>query len=342
MTSLGGMKPSEFELFAPNMEFAEALDAPENDGVPGRDPFPRIDRDGWLLRMEGESQIGTWEGMRVTRGLMRAGGTPQDWAVEDGQWLNEELASRGGVEIQLTDLRLVVVIPPTRANDQMRNRNPAYRRGEGGPVGLTITERLSVPVVASLSKGKGAVGRMISEMFGDFPPLACHLALENIAGVSIGAGPGPAVVEIRTQVDAGRFNEPLSLRLELALTGASAPEVRGLLEKAIRDRWSGAELPIGLRDHLASRARASASTSEEEFLPALFRPIGSSSALVSEWARHSNDCLPESIPFDELGMNTGSTAIVDSSTENCPSCGEGYGRDDRFCGVCGERLFESI
>lgn len=325
MTGLGGVNAREFELFAPNLTFDDWLAAPSNGGVPGRDPYPRIERNGQLRLMEGERKLGSWTARKVDRGMMRPSGTPQDWAVEDGQWLTEELASRGRVDISLTDIRLLVVIPATRSNDQMCDRNPSYRRGDGQPVGLTITERLYVPVVAAMSRGQGSFARFIRELVGDFPPLACHLPLESIAGVSLVAKGRNRAVRIDTQLGAGTPDARPCLRLELILGEPSAVEVAGSLREAIRERWLAASLPAELRDCAGGSDRHGSESGEEGYMSPLFRPIGSSAVIVSKQMHQAGRTLPESIPVADLGLEVKPT-VVDQEQDSggywtCSECG---------------------
>jgi hypothetical protein len=220
--------------------------------------------------MESERDLGTWSVRTVRRSIMCPRGTPRDWAVEDGEWLEEELASRGA-KVTLTNLRLIVVIDPTRANDQMCDRNPSYRRGEGGPVGLTMTERITVPIVVSLSRGEGKIGELLREGMGDFPPTACHVPLEVIRQIEATSDGRDGGISILLHVGGGPLESRRQLSLGLGGPTAVVEQLATALRDASVERWLEAGLSEALRDAV-ERARGEQASSALFHAP-LSRPV---------------------------------------------------------------------
>lgn len=282
MTMSPGLKDvsvEDFEFFTPSIaSYGDHVGADANAGLPGQDPYPRVDRSGSPRLMQGEQELGWWTARTLHRGLMYNAGTPKDWATGDGEWLREEFAGLGKIGVVLTDLRLLITIPHAFVNDQMYERTAARCRGEGPAVRPTIKDRALIGSAGRLARGSGPIGRFVRELLGDLPPIAGHMALENVRAVTWPESDTrtPVVVQaVVTGSRGGRVARPATkfLALELDVGQPAARELGGRLADAIRARAVSAEATAAEMPRVAP-AGAGAYVYE----PSAFRAIGSADA----------------------------------------------------------------
>jgi hypothetical protein len=364
VTGLRGTSAREYEFFTPSTaDFLDHLGDPANPGVPGQDPFPRLDSAGQLQTVEGERLLGEWEARALTRGLMHRTGTPDDWAVADGEWLREELASRGRVKIVLTNLRLLVAIPQTHLNRQTYEVviRPVRKRGEGPAVPPNLKDRAMLGAMARLGRGSGPLGQFSRDLIGDLPPVAGHLAHETIRSVTWPAPGrrGPVVVQsvVRAtgrSVAVGQSREKF-LALELDIGRQGTAELGRRLAEAIRTCWEGAglagDVPPGVGEGPVADAAG-----ELRYEPPRFRPIGSAHATAADPAgtAEPGDRLErtDQDASDPDALLVGKPdAAAPSSPERaamstpafCGSCGHRIESAARFCSACGvdQREFDT-
>ena len=359
MTNLRGTSLEDYEFFTPaTAEFADHLDNPENAGIPGRDAFPRGNRDGAPSLLEDEQILERLVCRKLHRGLMLPAGTPENWAVSDGEWLREEVASMGGVAVVVTSRRLAVAIPQTRSNQQTHEVviRPVRLRGQGPAVKPNVKDRLLLGAFRSAAGMGGAVGGFARDMIGDLPAIAGHLALETISSVRWPAAGMRGPVVVATAIGyrqpssrlagAGRHRKLMVLELD---AGPAAEALGQVLASAVRSRLMAC---TPTEAHAAIDGMGVTEDGHQlVYEPPLSRPIGAREALTTEAARAASSSLPEEIalleePLPSFAEDTSRPPARDEPTADavapivryCDQCGTRTGPEDAFCGNCGVRL----
>jgi hypothetical protein len=292
VTGLSGISAQDYEFFDPrdgdpgSVEWARA--AASNRGLPGQDPYPLLDGSGGIRLCVGEQLLGEWGVTTIARSLKAAStGRP----TPAGEWVREELVTRGKAAVQLTSLRVAVVVP----GEYVNQLDPRYPRGQAPVLRSSLKDRLLMRSASRVAPGWTA------DLLGDLSPRAGHVALDNIESLSCTQGDADGMVTIHVSV-AGSAPPPAriaSLYVELHATTAHAVSMFDGIVDAARTRWLGLDLPAPLRAAVEQTTAESTSTGGREYVPPLFRPIGSRTVLVCEWARERHQGLPEELPASE-------------------------------------------